>query len=104
MDPDMSAVIKNYLETSGLNDNTSFTNIDIYSSADAVMWGGLTPSVTGSISTNIKAMSVDAATIQLLYKVQIYEDAQNYKQYYVNEYYTIQLDNDVWHLKDFHRR
>ncbi len=103
MDPDMSAVIKNYLETSGLNDNTSFTNIDIYSSADAVMWGGLTPSVTGSISTNIKAMSVDAATIQLLYKVQIYEDAQNYKQYYVNEYYTIQLDNDVWHLKDFHR-
>ena len=33
MDPDMSAVIKNYLETSGLNDNTSFTNIDIYSSA-----------------------------------------------------------------------
>lgn len=103
MDPEMSATIKAYLETSGLNDNSSFTNIDIYSSADAVMWGSLSPSVTGSVATTIKSISADAATIQLLYMVQVYEDAQNYKEYYVNEYYTIQLDNEVWHLKDFHR-
>ncbi len=103
MNPEMSATIKTYLETSGLNDNSSFTNIDIYSSADAVMWGDLSPSVTGTMATTVKAISADAATIKLTYKVQVYEDASTYKEYYVDEYYTIQLDNEVWHLKDFRR-
>lgn len=103
MDSEKSAVVKSYLNTSGLNDNSSFTNIDIYSNADAVMWGSLSPSVTGSISTTVKAVSEDAATIQLLYKVQIYEDAQNYREYYVDEYYTIQQNNSQWYLKDFRR-
>ena len=103
MNPDMSATIKTYLETSGLNDNSSFTNVNIYSSAEMVMWGDVSPSVTGSISTKIKYIRADAATIQLLYKVQIYEDANSYKEYYVDESYTIQLDNNVWHLKDFTR-
>ncbi len=103
MDPDMSGTVGDYLETSGLNDNSTFADVDIYSSTSMVMWGGLEPAVTGTMATTIKAISADAATIQLRYKVQIYQDASDYTEYYVDEYYTIQWDNNVWHLRDFHR-
>ncbi len=103
LNPDMSSAVQPYLQTSGLNDNTSFTNVDIYSSTYMVMWGDMSPSVSGRIATNIKAISSQAATIQLLYKIQVYEDASSYKEYYVNEYYTVQLDDGNWRLRDFHR-
>ena len=99
----MSGTVGDYLETSGLNDNSTFADVDIYSSTSMVMWGGLEPAVTGTMATTIKAISADAATIQLRYKVQIYQDASDYTEYYVDEYYTIQWDNNVWHLRDFHR-
>lgn len=103
MDPEKGGIIRDYLETSGLNDNLSFTNIDIYSNETSVTWGSLSPSITGAMATNIKSMTADAATIQLLYKVQVYADSSTYTEYYVNEYYTIQWVNDRYHLKDFKR-
>ena len=103
MNPEKSSSVEPYLQTSGLNDNTTFTNVDIYSSTFMVMWGNSSPSVSGRIATNIKAISAQAATIQLLYKVQVYEDASSYKEYYVNEYYTVQMDDSTWRLRDFHR-
>ncbi len=104
LNSDMSSTVQSYLQTSSLlNDNTSFTNVDIYSSTYMVMWGDMSPSVTGEIATNIKAISAQAATIQLLYKIQVYEDDSSYKEYYVNEYYTIQVNGETWSLKDFHR-
>lgn len=103
MDPEKASAINPYLEPSAVNDDMSFTNIDIHSNVNSVMWGNLSPSVTGAMATNIKAITSDAATIQLLYKVQVYEDAQTYTEYYVNEYYTIQKYADGYHLKDFKR-
>ena len=103
LDPAKRGSIKNYLDASGLNDNQSFTNVNIYSSEGMVMWGNLDPTVMGAVSTRIKTISQDGATIQLIYKIQANQNNRPAGTFYVDEYYTILWNNDTWYLKDFQR-
>ncbi len=102
-DESKGPVLSSYLETSAINDNMTFTHIDIYSTANSVLWGKMNVAQNGAIATRIKEITEDAVTLQLLYKVQVYSDSRTYTEFHVKDYYTFLWMEDRFHLKDFKR-
>lgn len=102
-DESKGPVLSSYLSTSAINDNMTFTHIDIYSTANSVLWGNMNVAQNGAVATRIKEITKDAVTLQLLYKVQVYSDSRTYTEFNVKDYYTFLWMKDRFHLKDFKR-
>ena len=83
-------------------ESESYTQIDLDSDADLIMWGDLSPTVEGSISTAVKAVGEDAVTISLLYRIEVEEEGET-REFYVSEYYTVSEGDEGWQLEGFER-
>ena len=100
---DNKSEIEEYLETSKLKDNTSFTDVDITSSITTVLWGDMAPVIVSDIYTTIKEISENTATIQLTYRIQTDNQDESLSEYMVSESYAIALTSEQTYLRGFNR-
>lgn len=102
MDSEKSSSISAYLPSADTGEQDSFADVNLYSGSTMVNWGSLNPIIMGSISTKIKDISTDTASIVLNYKVRTTVNGVS-SEYDVSEYYKIRVSDEIYYLKNYRR-
>lgn len=103
MNKDDDAGIKNFLETNGSMDNSSYSYVTINSSYDMVMWGELKPEIITDVYTRITEMNQETASFELRYKVQLETDT-GMEQYTVAEFFRVKYTASRMYLLYYERK
>ncbi len=91
-----------YLESNKQGDNTSFTYVDIHSSADQVSWGNLDVEQVIKARAKVREIDTDSAQIVLEYTVKVNEGERE-AICFAEEFYRMRLGKERIYLLDFHR-
>ena len=92
-----------YLESNKHGDNSSFTYVDIHSSAEQVSWGSLDVERAIKARAKVREIDEDSAQIVLEYTVKIKEgDREAYC--FAEEFYRMRLGKERIYLLEFTRR
>ncbi len=92
-----------YLESNKQGDNSSFTYVDIHSSAEQVSWGTLDVERVISARAKVREIDRDSAQIVLDYTVNIKEGERD-AYCFVEEFYRMRLGKERIYLLEYNRR
>ena len=91
-----------YLESNKQGDNSSFTYVDIHSSAEQVSWGSLDVERVTAARAKVREIDADSAQITIEYTVKVDEGDRD-AYCFAEEFYRMRLGKERIYLLDYHR-
>lgn len=95
--------VKPYLETDETADNRSLHKVDIHAEPSQVLWGGMNPKVSDTVSWELKESNDTYQSILLKYRVQDKGDAGEAEEYIVKEFFKVRKYGKKFYLLDYQR-
>ena len=93
--------LEDYLETNGTND-TSLSNVTIYSSKKLVKWNKLNPTIISECVPTIKEINIETAAVEQCYYVTA-KTSSGKETYQVKEFYRVRYSGGRIYLLYFQR-
>ncbi len=96
--------IADYLESDGSVDSSTYQEVTIHSTQAQILWGSLSPEVTGDVLWEVKECNENYTSVMLTYQVKCNGDSDYPdRTYSIKEFFRVHISGEKQYLLDYDR-